>query len=157
LAVTLAFAVGCGSKEAPPQAVAPAKPQAAPAPATAAVQVTEDAKPKYRYDPYNKPDPFESFMLTDKSGVNSMNPMQDRDISEFKLKGIIWNIKTPYALMEDPTGKGYMIKIGSKIGRNNGELISISKCEVVVLEKMTDLSKRIIKTNKVSIKLPECR
>ena len=152
--ILLSLLAACGDKGAPPPQQAAAKPAEAKKQDAAPAAVTaEAAKPEYRYDPYNKPDPFEPFILA--TAETPLNPTQNRDISEFRLKGVVWNIKNPYALVEDPGGKGYIMKIGSKIGRNNGQIISINKGEIVVLETLFGLDGRPMKTNKISIKLPE--
>ena len=152
------FFSGCGgNKGAEPQQEAKAAlPAAKPATAPATTAV-EQVKIEYRYDPFNKPDPFESIIPNILEGPQ-LNPLLSRDLSEFRLKGVIWNIKSPYAMVEDPTGRGYIVKLGSRIGRNNGEIISITRGEIVVLElrrNPLNPSGPPISSNKVSIKLPD--
>ena len=79
-------------------------------------------------------------------------PPEMYDLSEIKLKGIIWNIKNPKALFELPSGEGHYTLIkGDKIGKN-GLIFEIREDEVVIVEtfyKGYDTTERVIKIKKM--------
>ena len=59
-------------------------------------------------------------------------------MSQLKLVGIIWDIPEPRAMVEDTAGLGYVIKIGTPIGRNDGTVKVIAPKEVVIEENFFD-------------------
>ena len=79
-------------------------------------------------------------------------PPEMYDLSEIKLKGIIWNIKNPKALFELPGGEGHYTLIkGDKVGKN-GLIFEIREDEVVIVEtfyKDVDATERVIKLKKM--------
>jgi len=136
LAVTLALvAAGCGGKDkvdpnankAPavrPQVVAPVVPVAA----------------TYHYDPTDKTDPFKSYIrreVTLESEANQ-SPLERFDLSQLIVMGIIWGVDEPRALIKDPTGKGYIVRAGTPIGKNKGRILRIEDNKVVVKETYLD-------------------
>ena len=69
------------------------------------------------------------------------------------MRGIIWGLSNAKAIIEDPTGKTYIVGIGTKIGKNNGVIIRILNEKIVVLEQYTDVFTGKVKTNEVTIQL----
>jgi type IV pilus assembly protein PilP len=47
---------------------------------------------------------------------------------------IIWEVKSPKAMVKDPDGTSYMISKNTKIGRNGGYVVAIREGEVLVVE-----------------------
>lgn len=149
---------GC-KKSAPPQ---PQKTQqeqrpqagAPPAQGETAVKV-EEVKPQevevFRYESLGLVDPFEP-IIGKQEGGTAVSPLEQYSLDQLKLVAIIWGVPEPRAMVEDPQGKGYIIKKGTKIGKNQGVVIKILDNEVVVLETFVDLLNRR-KTNEVSLKL----
>lgn len=97
----------------------------------------------YVYDPTGKPDPFRPFImeLTRPKAIvkKPLHPLQRYDISQLKLVAIIWKVDNPRAILEDATGKGYIIAPGSYVGKNEGKVSKISDKEVVITEKSTNV------------------
>jgi type IV pilus assembly protein PilP len=52
---------------------------------------------------------------------------------------IIWHVDNPMAMMEDGTGKGFIVREGTAIGRNEGVVKNITEDEVVIAEKTVNL------------------
>lgn len=101
----------------------------------------------YTYNPFGKRDPFESFI---KAGDNnttfvSNDPLQNYDLAKFQLKGVVYGMANPRAIVIDGAGKGHIILRGTRIGRNQGRVVRILKDRVVVAERFRDpLGKLIV-------------
>jgi type IV pilus assembly protein PilP len=135
LALVLAAAVGCGSKDKPD---ANAAKQAAPKVAKAAPEAPIAAA--YHYDPTDKTDPFKSYIRREVTLENEANssPLERFDLSQLIVMGIIWGVDEPRALIRDPTGKGYIVRAGTPIGKNKGRILRIEDNKVVVKETYLD-------------------
>ncbi|MBN4054816.1 pilus assembly protein PilP, partial [Nitrospira defluvii] len=96
------------------------------------------------YNPKGRRDPFRS-IVSSRSGsrrptvVGSLPPLQRRDISNLKLIGIIWGDFAPNAIITAPGGKGYTVRVGTRIGLNNGVIKRITQNEVVVEETLVNI------------------
>jgi Tfp pilus assembly protein PilP len=73
-------------------------------------------------------------------------------LGQLKLVGVVWHVKEPNAVIEDSVGLGYIIKIGTPIGANEGKVKTIRPNEVIVEEAYVDLF-GAKKKREVSIKL----
>lgn len=156
----------------PPGAGAPSPLGGAPAGATAVQAVgpatapaAEAAVPKeeYHYDPYGKPDPFEPFLIPG-AGIEVQGPLATVDLAQLVVKGIIWGSvderghANPRALVMDPSGKTWILRVGfAPVGRNKGEVVAINRDGIEVLEKITDLTGQVVKTQKQLLKAPPDR
>lgn len=134
---------------APPATVGNAiKPQNTPAPT---VDVMPDADMPvfqnhegYSYDPTGRRDPFKPYgesqstqapdISTPERPSVPVEPLQMYDISQYRLLGIVWEVRDPKAMIMDPTGRTHMIRRQTRIGRNNGFVASIREGEVIVVE-----------------------
>jgi type IV pilus assembly protein PilP len=61
------------------------------------------------------------------------------ELGQLKLVGIVWNTKNPTALVEDASGLGYTVRVGTPIGANEGRVVKISPNTVAVEEEYIDL------------------
>jgi type IV pilus assembly protein PilP len=129
-------------------------------PVTASNSLPDGIPP--RYDPTGKIDPFEP-LFRDKLTIARKaknikrvprTPLERIDLSQLKLVGIILASSGNRALVEEASGKGYVIKKGTYIGINGGKIVKIQKEIVTVEEKFEDYSGKI-KTRKRQIKLPK--
>jgi len=109
---------------------------------------------EYSYNPAGKPDPFKPFIqLASTRGTRTaLTPLQKFDISQLKLVAIISAPGGNIALVEDVTGKGYFLKKGTWIGKNDGKVTKILKDKVIVEEVYQDIFGQT-KTNEISISL----
>lgn len=80
-------------------------------------------------------------------------PIHSFDVSQFRLIGIVTGAKENQAMVIDPNGKGYVLKIGMTIGKNDGRVTAISATGVDVVEQFRDDSGRVRKEN-IRITLP---
>ena len=80
-------------------------------------------------------------------------PIHSLDVSQFKLIGVVTGGKESQAMVTDPGGKGYVLKVGMNIGKNNGKIVAISTSGVDVVEQFKDENGRVRKEN-IKLTLP---
>ena len=176
LGLFLAF-IGCGG-EAPKPTKVPIPPvgqkPAAPAPAKEPPRPTAEVKPTepppaafYNYNPQGKTNPFQPLVAekteTPVSPQKKLErsaraeekepgtPLEKMELGSLKLVAIVWNIPNPRAMVEDSGGKGYILTVGTRIGKNRGQVTKITPSGVVVSEKYEAEGK--IKTREVPLRL----
>ena len=92
----------------------------------------------YTYNPEGKRDPFLPYDATEGSGlgrgIGPAFPLQKYDVDQLKLVGIIWGVSQPKAMLTDPSGRGHVVKINDRLGRNNGYVARIREGELVIVE-----------------------
>jgi Tfp pilus assembly protein PilP len=83
-------------------------------------------------------DPFRPFTVTAPASVRqrreNLSPLERYEIGQLKLVGIVWDIKNPTALVENTSGLGYTLRVGTPIGVNDGKVKAIRRNEIVVEE-----------------------
>lgn len=134
-------AQACSSSDSTPVLDNPETPDAGSEvsePEAKAVKVAR--RPDYRYDATNKQNPFRPFILVDKKLDEKEGPLQRYDIEQLTLRAVVWNIDDPKAMVEDPTGRGHVVKIGTDIGKNKGIITRINDRAVLVRETYVDFS-----------------
>ncbi len=166
-ATALLGLAGCSDKKkAPPAASPAAKTPAAGAPAAAAggaaggavvADATDSAlADTYIYTPVGKRDPFKS-PYKDVEGkkqdlAGPVGPLQRYEIDQLKLVAVVSGIAQPRAMVTAPDGKGYTIKIGTRIGKNFGRVVRIKTSEVIIAEDYRDWNGRKV-TNYIHMSL----
>jgi len=109
---------------------------------------------EYSYDPTGKKDPFKPFLqLTSAKGSSKhtpLTPLEKYEISQLNLVAIISTPEGNVALIEDATGKGYFLKKGTGIGKNDGKVTRILKDTVIIEETYQDAFGKM-KTNEISL------
>jgi len=89
----------------------------------------------YFYDPRNKRDPFRSYRFVGESGPEkTFGPLGDFELGQLELSAVIWDATNPRALILDPGGRSYIVREGSQIGKNSGQVIHIGDNLVLVKE-----------------------
>ena len=86
-------------------------------------------------------DPFRPMTLNSRPTVRrreNLTPLERFEISQLKLVGIIWDAKNPVALVEDTSHFGYVVKVGTPIGVNEGRVRAIQKDGLVIEEEYID-------------------
>jgi len=109
-----------------------------------------------RYSSVGKRDPFRPLSLKPKASQRArenLSPLERYELGQLKLVAIVWDIKEPKAMVEDGIGLGYVVKIGTLIGPNEGKVKAIKPTEVVIEEHVTDFY-GARKSQEVSMKLP---
>ncbi len=133
------------------------------------IAATSNVTPKTRsanipgaYDAIGKIDPFEPLFREKPVSVKKnkdkkripRTPLERIDLSQLKLVGIILASSGNRALVEESSGKGYVIKKGTYIGVNSGKVVKIKKEKVVVEEEFEDVFGKT-KLRQREIKLPK--
>jgi type IV pilus assembly protein PilP len=103
---------------------------------------SQPAEMEPRTAPAIRRDPFRPFTLNLRTIVrrrDNLSPLERYEIGQLKLVGVIWSIKDPAALVEDTSGLGYTVKVGTPIGANDGRVKKIAPDGIVVEEEYVDL------------------
>jgi type IV pilus assembly protein PilP len=165
LAAALTVVPGAAvAQTAPPPAAAPAKaaaqavaqPAAAPVGTPLAAPGTPPAAPPaagtllvpasgFRYDPTGRRDPFKSLLQLEKKqrDIASLPPIQQFDLETAKVVGIVIDPgRTPQAMIKAPNGQTFVVRPGTIIGKNEGEVVEITMQGIRVVEKFLDFMNR---------------
>ena len=65
-------------------------------------------------------------------------PLERYEIGQLRLVAVIYGSNQPRAVVEDDQGLGYIVKPGTRIGPNGGEVAAIDRGRMVVRETYTD-------------------
>lgn len=116
------------------------------------------------YDPIGKIDPFEPLFREpeaggkkskDKEDRKNLSPIEQVDVSQLKLVGIIRSDRGNLALIEESSGKGYVITKGTNIGIHSGKVEEIMLDKVIVAEEELDWAGRVqIRKRELKIQKP---
>ena len=141
LALALAALLGCSEQAAVISAPALRKPP------PAASLPAADAEVPFHYSGGGGRDPFASYVLRmrdieRRSKEADATPLERFDLTQLQLQAIIWGSDRARALVLDPSGKGYVIGVGSPIGKNDGRVVRIAANVVLVKETYVDFRGR---------------
>lgn len=112
----------------------------------------------YRYDPTGKRDPFKVFRTVRPNAPEAakpneiLEPLQRWEIERLQVVGILWDVRTPRAMIRDPDGAVFTVIKNSKIGRSEGFVAAIREGEVVVVETKYDDGKSVKETRVLELK-----
>jgi type IV pilus assembly protein PilP len=95
----------------------------------------------FSYDPTGLRDPFRSFewerdLLAE---TEVRGPLEEFDVSQLSVVGVVWNVGNARALIQDPSGQGFIVSEGARVGKNEGRIIKIDDSVVVVKETYVDM------------------
>jgi type IV pilus assembly protein PilP len=112
-----------------------------------------EQKESEHYDSKGKIDPFapliqEKSPQEDKPVVDNrpkriLTPLEKIDLSQIRLVAVIIMENRSIAMVEEASGKGYEVEIGTYIGRNQGKVFEIRKSSIVVKELVKDFKGRL--------------
>lgn len=164
LVTVAALVSGCNKKEPAPVVAPPAPVQsnqqqvkAVQKPVSSATVKLAPPPSTNQFDFSGKKDPFKPAIAekvaTAKVPALQGLPIHSFDVSQFKLIGIVTGAKENQAMVVDPNGKGYVIKKGMTIGKNDGRVTAVNINGVDVVEQFRDDSGRVRKEN-IRITLP---
>jgi Tfp pilus assembly protein PilP len=91
------------------------------------------------YDPVGRRDPFRpprvNHLLV---GGAERTPLQRYELGQLELVAVIYQTSDPRAVVEDESGLGYIIRVGTRIGVNDGIVRGIERGRVLVEEESMD-------------------
>ncbi len=92
------------------------------------------------YSPTGKRDPFQAPMKAQakRRPRENLSPLERYEIGQLNLVAVVWNIAEPRAMVEDSSGLGYIVRVGTPIGPNDGKIKQIKPAEVVIEESFID-------------------
>ena len=111
------------------------------------------------YDPEGRIDPFEPLFkeepdvqvaTTSKKKHKKripQTPLERVALSQLKLSAIMRTSRGNSAIVEDATGKGYVIRKGTYIGLNSGQVTQIEKDRVVIEEETENIMGELVIQN----------
>ncbi len=170
LLCSLSLFVGCKKQQAAPPAPLPVTPPATSAQPSKPVIQKQISSVKMapaqtnQLDFSTKKDPFKPFVsvkaLTpadiakQKREMKPRLPIHSFDVSQFRLIGTVNDPKGNKAMVVDPGNKGYVLRVGMTMGKNEGKVIKIDQSGVDVLEQFRDDNNKI---RKETIRIPLLR
>ncbi len=97
----------------------------------------------YQYEPAGRRDPFLSLLEVAKKKMKervrrSLSPLENYDLSEVKLLGVVYDGKEYYASIVLPDSRSFTIKKGHGLGMFGGRVSEIFLDRVVVKEQAID-------------------
>jgi len=123
-------------------AVAETKPTKADSETQAPVQQNPDQAPAPGFSTVGRRDPFRPFTLNARPNTRpreNLSPLERYELGQLRLVGVVWHVKEPNAIVEDSTGLGYVVKVGTPIGGNDGKVRVIKPDEIIIEETYVDL------------------
>ena len=118
------------------------------------------------YHPIGKIDPFAPLLkgsatiaagvkLKEKKRRQPLTPLEKVDLSQLTLNGIIQAPSGNRAIVTEASGKGYVIREGTFIGKQSGRVNEILKDRVIVEEEVENvLGKVILRTRELKLQKP---
>jgi len=149
LALFVAAATGCGKKENRPVPEPPKATAVSRTPVQSQSSTARKPAIQERYDFTGKKDPFRSFVVVSKTKLplppitEKRLPIQQTEVNQFKILGIITGLSENRAMVQDATGKSFVIKDGSVIGPHNGRVQKITATSIEITEQYRDDSGKI--------------
>lgn len=123
-------------------------------------------RPDYFYDPRGKHDPFESFFDKESETVGiaptkrtvekkriPLTPLQRISLGQLKLVAIVLSPTGNKALVEEPSGKGYVISKGTYVGQNYERVKEILNDRVIIEGEVEDFVTGSTKLQTTELKL----
>jgi len=119
-------------------------------PQTQQEPVKDDEKAVY-YDSQGKIDPFlpliqeksqESKPVIDNNPQRILTPLEKIELSQIRLVAVVITESKRIAMVEEATGKGYEVIIGTYMGKNQGKVSEINDSSIMVTELVKDFKGR---------------
>jgi type IV pilus assembly protein PilP len=123
--------VGLAAAADAPSAQPAPRPTLGAAPAASLPSLVPTPGPRDPFRPFNlalRPRPVET----------PRTPLEQYDVGALKLVAVIYDTQNPKAMVEDDTGLGYTIGVGTKIGNQGGVVKTIEPERIVVEEEFVD-------------------
>lgn len=140
----MAFVNGCEQSAPPPPPTIEKTEPPQPTEKSTEEVAAEEKKPLFTYDPSGRREPFRSLIidigdqgpdpLATPGAIELISPLQQFEIKELKLTGIILGGLGDYATVIAPDSQSYTINVGAPVGKYEGKVVSISDNVVTIKE-----------------------
>jgi type IV pilus assembly protein PilP len=92
------------------------------------------------YNPSGRRDPFKSLIVKGdgKKNLEMLPPLQRHEVSDLKYVAVVWGELGTYGMVEIPDGKGYAVRVGTRVGPNRGVVQRITAKDLTVAEQYVD-------------------
>jgi type IV pilus assembly protein PilP len=148
------------------QAQEPAMPQAdpnlPPPVPEAQVQQVINLPAKDFLEPYifdareGRRNPFRPFVVRGEDGnsvtIGPATPLERFEIDELTLLAVMWDVKTPKAMIMDPLKNIHVIAKDDRIGRKKGYVATIREGEIVIVETAEFNGEPVFSTRVIELK-----
>ncbi len=104
--------------------------------------LAQDAGLHFSYNAVGSRDPFRSIIersVNRPKALGSLPPLQRNEISDLRLRGIIWGAYGPRAIINTPNGNGYTVRIGTQVGYNHGVVKRITQKKIIIEETLLNI------------------
>lgn len=122
----------------------------------------QGARGPFTYRAAGRRDPFRSYMMDAAArrqadrGVRHAEETETFELSQYRLSGVLTGTSQPKAMVEDPTGKGHVVRIGTRLGRAGGRVTRIDAVGLVVVEESLDpQGRRLVVSTALKLPTPE--
>lgn len=152
---------------APAASLPPAetKPGAPPNPTESQIAALLNIQAPAPYNPKGRIDPFEPLLREEGAQASTtpvlrkkrepQSPLEKIDLGQLKLVAIIGASSGNRALVEESSGKGYIVKEGTYVGLNSGKVVAINLDKVMIEEEYEDAyGKTIVKKKEITLPKP---
>ena len=119
------------------------------------------------YNPIGKVDPFaplykdeakekpKDIVVKPKEPERPRTPLEKLDLAQLKLTAIVTTKDQKRALVEEASGKGYVVEIGTKIGLERGTVVAIDPDRIIIEnEAENDFGKMTISKRELKLQKP---
>ena len=90
------------------------------------------------YDSTGRRDPFRPPRAGSVHSGEPQTPLQRYEIGQLRLVAVIYDTGEPRAVVEDDQGLGYIVRVGTPIGLNGGQVRAIERGRVLITETAAD-------------------
>jgi type IV pilus assembly protein PilP len=100
---------------------------------------------EFRYDSTGRRDPFKSLLELEKKqrDITQLPPIQQFDIETAKVVGVVVDPgRATQAMVRAPNGQTFVVRVGTIIGKNEGEVVEITLQGIRITEKFLDFMNR---------------
>lgn len=126
--------------------------------------------PSFALEPYSPADKINPFIPLiqaspkatiakdkgEKKSTRTLTPLEKFDLSQIRLVAVVLAESGKIAMVEEASGKGYVVKVGTYVGKDSGKVVQILPDRIVIDETVTDLrGESISRTREMKIRKQE--
>ena len=100
---------------------------------------------EFRYDSTGRRDPFKSLLQLEKKqrDITLLPPIQQFDLETVKVVGVVVDpVRGAQAMVRAPSGQTFVVRVGTIMGKNEGEVVEITLQGIRIIEKFLDFMNR---------------